>query len=128
MGQNNFNKGGFSNAAQVARREACIQQMRILLGRRPMTVADVAAELAIPVNTAYGYLRHMADEGHARRADEIGPKNQQLWMLGVGTKGPLVRKEASAFRGPVVVPARQVGMWRDPRDVALFGPAQGGAA
>jgi hypothetical protein len=128
MGQNNFNKGGFSNAAQVARREACIQQILILLARRPMTVAEVAAELAIPVNTAYGYLRHMADAGQARRADEIGPKNQQLWVLGLETKGPLVRKEASAFRGPVIVPARQVGMQRHWLDVALFGPAREGHA
>ncbi|WP_371763348.1 hypothetical protein [Massilia sp.] len=115
-----------SNAEKLRRRDAACVRIRELLAAKPMSVAVIASELCLNTGTVYGYLCFLAEIGEVRRAGNPGAR-RPLWELGVEDAAKL---EAHAMRPPgvVIVPAVQVGMWRDPLDVALFGPARGGVA
>ena len=115
-----------SNAEKLRRRDAACMRIRALLAEQPMSVGAIASDLGLNTGTVYGYLCFLAELGEARRAGVPGAR-RPLWELGVEDAAKL---EAHAMRpqGVVVVPAVQMGMWRDPLDVALFGPARGGSA
>lgn len=111
-----------SNAEKLRRRDEACVRIRELLAARQMSVAVIASELGLSTGTVYGYLCFLAELGEVRRAGNPGAR-RPLWELGVEDAAKL---EAHAMRPPgvVIVPAVQVGMWRDPLDVALFGPAK----
>lgn len=113
---------GMTVGEKRAIRDDFCKQIRALLERKPMTVVDIAAAIGLRETTAYGYLCHMADIGEARRSSEVGIKNRQLWTLGREGNRPVKQMRPVLQPGVTVAPARQVGMWRDPLDVALFGP------
>jgi hypothetical protein len=112
-----------SNAEKLRRRDAACVRIRELLAVQQMSVGAIAATLGLNTGTVYGYLCFLAELGEVRRAGVPGAR-RPLWELGVEDAAKL---EAHAMRPPgvVVVPAVQVGMWRDPLVVALFGPAMG---
>ena len=56
-----------SNAEKIARREQAIERIGAMLAVRPRTVIDMAAELSIPWNTVYGYMRFMQEVGDAHQ-------------------------------------------------------------
>ena len=116
-----------SNAAKIALRAQAVTRIRELLGKSRLSVVDLARVLRINSNTVYGYLRYMAEMGEVRRSGEFDTEHREKWELGAEDPEKLNVTEKRPI-GAVVVPARQVGMWRDPLDVALFGPAQGAAA
>jgi hypothetical protein len=112
-----------SNAAKIAMRAEAVKRIRELLGRARLSVVDLARVLRINSNTMYGYLRYMAEIGEVRRSGEFDAERREKWELGTEDPAKLQKHEAKPH-GAVIVPARQVGMWRDPLDVALFGPAR----
>ena len=124
--------GGPSTADKIAAREAACEQILKLLAKQPMTVAEIMAEIMAEMgltdSTACRYLNYLAEMGEVCRCEERGPSNRQIWRLGSDGAPPDKKERGNAFSGAKVVPARQVGMWRDPLDVALFGPARGVAA
>jgi DNA-binding CsgD family transcriptional regulator len=116
-----------SNAAKIALRAEAVTRILELLGKANLSVVDLARVLRINSNTVYGYLRYMAEMGEVRRSGEFDADRREKWELGAEDPGKLNVTEKRPI-GAVIVPARQVGMWRDPLDVALFGPARGPAA
>jgi hypothetical protein len=117
-----------SNAEKVSRREIAIERIAELLAEKPRTVIDLAAELSIPWNTVYGYMRFMAEVGDAHQTGEFATNRREFWAAGRAKPGQVLESLDANPRRTVVVPARQVGMLRDPLVAALFGPAQMGAA
>jgi predicted ArsR family transcriptional regulator len=115
-----------SNAEKIARRANAIKRFRELLAVRPMTVNELADVVQLPPNTVYQYLCQMAEDGEAQRQGEGAVGRRTRWILGA-EEGER-EDHAPRTQGAVIVPAVQVGMWRDPLDVALFGPARGAAA
>jgi hypothetical protein len=120
--------GGPSTADKIAAREDACNKILALLAKKPMTVAELMVETGLQDSTACRYMNYLAEMGEACRCEERGPSNRQIWRLGSDGAPPDKKERGNAFSGAKVVPARQVGMWRDPLDVAFFGPAQGGAA
>jgi hypothetical protein len=119
-------KGGLSNAEKLRRRDEAVDRIRELLALKKMAVVHVAGALGIGEGTAYGYLRFMAELGEARRSGKHDEANRQLWELGrEAFDGETPEHDAQSAW---VVPARQMGMQRDPLVEALFGPARGAAA
>lgn len=118
-----FNKGGLSNAEKIARREVAMERILALLAEKKLSVTDVAKDLGIHQTTAYGYLRYMADLGEAHRTEEAEENGRALWALGRDESNLPETGKQSGFKGTVIVPARQVGIPRDPLVAALFGPA-----
>jgi predicted ArsR family transcriptional regulator len=111
-----------SNVEKIARRANAIARFRELLAVRPMTVNELAAVVQLPPNTTYQYLCQMAEDGEAQRQGEGAVGRQTRWILGAD-KDAQDESHPSRAHGAVIVPARQVGMKRNPWDVALFGPA-----
>ena len=115
-------------------RDVAVEQITALLKQSRMTNAQVAGALGINPSTAFTYLRHMERVLRtARKSGELErPNGAALWELGEDPALPTAEELEDAACAPRrrVVPARQVGMWRDRLDVALFGPAraQGAAA
>jgi predicted ArsR family transcriptional regulator len=116
-----------SNAEKIARRANAIKRFRELLAVRPMTVNELAEVVELPPNTVYQYLCQMAEDGEAQRQGEGAIGRRTRWVLGAGG-GERDESHAPRAHGAVIVPAVQMGMTRDPWDVALFGPARGAAA
>jgi hypothetical protein len=114
-----------SNAEKVSRRDAAIEHITEMLAKKPRTVIDLAAELSIPWNTVYGYMRFMQEVGDAHQTGKFADR-REFWAAGAG--GLAVGSADDSVRGAWIVPARQMGMPRDPLVAALFGPAQGAAA
>jgi hypothetical protein len=112
-----------SNAEKLRRRDEACVRIRELLAAQPMCVSAIAATLRLNTGTVYGYLCFLAEVGEARRAGVPGAR-RPMWELGVEDAAKLAA-HAMRPQGVVIVPAVQVGMWRDPMDVALFGPAPG---
>lgn len=112
----------------IARREAGIEQIRLLLAEQSMPTAQVAAPLGVSINTAYGWLTYLKDLGEAHQVEVPGGGGRKLWALGrdpvTAPSGELDDDDRRAW----IVPARQVGMKRHWMDEALFGPARGVAA
>lgn len=115
-----------SNAEKVARRAAAIDRIRELLTEKRMSAYDLAAVLGLSSGLVYDFLRSMAEIGVARRSGSYDAGRRELWELGAEEPSKL---EVHAMRphGAVIVPAVQLGVKRDPLDVAFFGPARGAA-
>lgn len=119
---------GASTADKQAARDRACDLILALLARKPMTVAEIMAETGLKDSTACRYMAYLCEMGEACRTGERGPSNRQIWQLGRDGAPPDVRERGNAFSGARVVPARQVGMWRHPMDVAFFGPVKGETA
>lgn len=114
---------------KVARRNAALDQMRELLGKQPMSCGGLSAALGLPSGTIYGYLRYLESEGEVYLTHMVDEEGRKTWAidneeLRVATD----RKPVDYGQRAWTVPARQMGMQRDPLVAALFGPAQGGGA
>jgi len=116
-------KCGLSNAEKLALRDAAVVRIRAALAEKPMTIPQLVAELHLPERSTYNCLAHMAEIGVARRTGEKASHNRQFWELGQEDLEKPVRIMPHP-QGAVIVPARQVGMWRHWMDEALFGPAR----
>lgn len=119
-----IHKGGPSNAEKIARREVAMERILVLLAEKPLSVTDIAQDLKISQNTAYGYLRYMVELGDVHRTDETEENGRALWALGRDEGNLAEVPKHPGFKGVVNVPARQVGIPRDPLVAALFGPAR----
>ncbi len=94
-------------------RDDRLAQLLELLAERRMTGPDLAEALGVSRPTAHEYLRRLEATGEARRSKERDACGRELWMLG----------RENEFESPAtIVPARQIGMWRDALVAALFGP------
>jgi predicted ArsR family transcriptional regulator len=114
---------------QVARRAAAIDKIRELLAETPMTNVELAVKLNLPARTVYGYLCHLQDMGEAYQMEGTDGRGRKTWAMDDDAQQVATdRAQAEHARRAWVVPARQVGMQRHWMDVALFGPAQQGAA
>lgn len=119
-------RADLSRAAKAAAREQAMQRIHELLANGPMSVGPLAAVLGLSVPTVYSYLCDLAEDGITRRVgDPLGRRPQ--WELG---QECAARLNANGMRpqGAIITRAVQVGMQRDPWDVAFFGPARGAVA
>lgn len=117
-----------SNAEKLSRRDAAIERIAELLAEKQRTVIDLAAELSIPWNTVYGYMRFMQEVGDAHQTGYFDSKRREFWAAGRAKPGGEANVPDECVQRAWIVPARQMGMLRDPLVAALFGPAQMGAA
>jgi len=106
----------------VARDRAC-EHILELLAAKQMTVAEIMAETGLKDSTVCRYMAYLCEMDEVCRSGERGPAGRQIWRLGSDGAPPDKKERGNAFSGAKVVPARQVGMWRHPLDVAFFGPA-----
>lgn len=114
---------------QVARREAAIQKIRDVLTKRPMTAIELAVYIDLPTRTVYGYLARLQDLGEAYCMDGTDERGRKTWAMDDEAQKIAADRAAHEHsKRAWVVPARQMGMPRDPLVAALFGPARGAAA
>jgi hypothetical protein len=106
--------------------------LKILLAG-PASTAAIAAKLELRPELVASYLRHLhLEEREIRQYQERPGFSVVLWRLGadpaLASKGatPLGDDESDVKR--TVVPARQMGMQRDPMVAAMFGLARGAGA
>lgn len=117
-----------STKEKLELREQAVRQIIVMLEQKPVTPVDVAEALGLHKATAYAHLRYMAENRQARRSGKYDESRRELWALGEELPPPdEVLDDCIAPKRPIV-PARQVGMWRDGLVAALFGQAQGSAA
>lgn len=119
-----------SRQEQLATRAASVARIKELLAVEPRTAAELsqvlASELQVTRTTVFGYLRHMhKTERSIRLAGETRGR-AELWELGADPALPAPDEalDRSFARKCATVPARQVGMEREPLVAALFGPAR----
>lgn len=115
------NSTGAHTAAHIARREVAIEQALAVLAAGPLLTVEVGARMGIPARTAYGYLQTLGARGGAHQIDSPDHDGRKLWAAGERASET---GHSSVGARALVVPARQVGMHRDPLVSALFGPAQ----
>jgi len=114
-----------------ALRAASVVRIRELLAGGPLTVIAIAADLGVSNSGAYAFLRYMAhDLREVRKVDHQDEKGRDLWELGEDPMLPTPDEllDASFAQRKKAVPARQIGLPRDPLVAALFGPTGGAAA
>lgn len=116
-----------SHAEKIARREEAIVRIREMLAVRRRTVIDMAAEMNIPWNTVYGYMRFMQEVGDAHPTGEFAQGRREFWAAGRGKPREGAAAPDCSQRRAIVKPAQQVGMARDALVAALFGPAPSAA-
>ena len=110
---------------QEAARTAAMERVRVLLAERPLSNFDISARLGIPSGTVYAYLREMEENGEAYKMDGHDERGRKRWALdSEDHQAATDRAQAEQARRAWKVPARQVGMQRDPLVAALFGPAR----
>jgi hypothetical protein len=114
-------RADLTRADKAAARDRAMKRIRELLAKGPMSVGPLAADLGLTSPTVYSYLCDMAEDGITRRVGDPFAR-RPLWELGQEVPERL-NSNGMRPHGAVIVPARQVGMKRDPWDVALFGPA-----
>ena len=112
---------------QVARRATAIEKIRELLAEKPMSNMDLAVALGIPPRTVYGYLNYLQAVDEAYQLDAPDSRGRKVWVLDDEQESVDAAVAQHAQRA-WIVPARQLGMPRDPLVAALFGPTQGAAA
>lgn len=103
-------------AEQLARRDESVREIATLLADGDLSAADIAQHFDLNQSTVYGRLQHMEAQGLAHRTGERDAHGYGLWAAG---EAPVL--EVCRIK---TVPARQLGMRRDPLVAALFGPAQ----
>lgn len=109
-----FDGGRFLSPEEMAaRRDARVAQLAEMLATRRMTGPEIADALGTSRATASEDLRRLETDGQARRCNERDKHGRQLWTACA---------EGCAESPATIVPARQVGMWRDYLVAALFGP------
>jgi len=123
-----LSSAGQSTADKIAARERACDSILALLAKKPMTVAEIMAEVKLTDSTVCRYMAYLCEMGEVCRSEERGPFNRQIWQLGRDGAPPQSKERGNAFSGAKVVPARQVGMQRHWMDVAFFGPARGGTS
>lgn len=112
----------------IARREEFLEQIREMLAKGRVTAIGIAEQLGLSKISAYRYLAILGELGEAHRHWEHDSKGREQWASG---RAPLqqevAKEEIVEVQQPraMIVPARQIGMWRDPLDTAFFGPAPG---
>lgn len=99
-----------------------IEQM--LEARGTIKRQEIIDELGVHPVTATSWLCHMHKDLRIISRSKRRADGTIDWMLGEDKTLPAAEVEESRS----VVPARQVGMWRDALVAAFFGPAQGVAA
>lgn len=118
-------------AVVLARRADACARLLDLLQAGPSSAAALSVKLELTRPTVTGYLRHMAiDMRNVRRTGLRDEAGHETWEVGEDVMLP-TREEMmdSAFaQRQRVVPAKQVGMWRHPLDIAFFGAPTGSAA
>lgn len=120
---------GGHTSDQAARRAAAIERVRALLTEQPRSCFDLAAVTGIPSGTMYRYLCHMKEEGEAYQMDALDDRGRKTWAIdSEALQMATDRAAAEHSKRAWIVPARQIGMPRDPLVAALFGPAAGAAA
>lgn len=120
---------GGHTSDQVALRSAAIEEVRALLKDKPQSCFDLSAALGIPSSTIYSYLATLQDMGEVYQMEALDDRGRKTWALDDDAKQVATgRAQAEHSRRAWIVPARQVGMQRDPLVAALFGPAGGGVA
>lgn len=120
---------GGHTADQIARRDAALVRIRELLAEKPRSRVDLAVALGIPPGTVYGYLCQMQELDEAYQMEHTDEKGRRVWAADSDTEqAGNSRAHAEHQKRAWIVPARQMGMLRDPLVAALFGPAQQGAA
>jgi hypothetical protein len=106
--------------AACDQRELYVPKILKLLVAGPTSLDTIAVTLELRKDVAAGYLRHMHhDLREIRKSTKL--VGADLWELGEDLT-------LAAAEGQGTVPARQLGMTRDPLVAAMFGPAQQGAA
>lgn len=109
---------------QVARREAAIQKILELLIPKPRSCFDLSAVISIPSSTVYNYLRALQEEGEVYQMDALDDRGRKTWAVdSEALQAATDRAAAEHSKRAWIVPARQIGMPRDPLVAALFGPA-----
>jgi hypothetical protein len=116
---------GKREAIAVNKVQACARIL-VVLRSGPMTSTEVSDAINVPHSTAGTYLRHMRDK--LRQIHVVTDRSKaraRMWALGaprgiVTSDGTHVKFEEVCRSS---VPARQIGMWRHPLDIAFFGPA-----
>jgi AraC-like DNA-binding protein len=119
-----------SAAEMIALREQVLERIRALLAERQMAVADIAGQLGLKRPTVYRYMCYLDEMGEAHRTVMQGGRQPEMWAAG---RAPLQEATAEELEEVEpsrawIVPARQIGMQRDPLVAALFGPARGAAS
>lgn len=115
---------------QMATRAASVARIKELLADGPKTAGELAQvlaeELQVVRATVFGYLRHMHKGERSIRTAEDPRGRAAVWILGAdpALPDPDEALDRSFARRCSMVPARQVGMPRDPLVAALFGPGQ----
>lgn len=121
-------KGGPSAADKIAAREEVLDALRELLAQGNKTVHDVREQMNLSRSTAYAYLLYLEGIDEAHRTGVRDEHGREPWAAG---PAPVPEGEEVVEADGCcawIVPARQMGMQRDPLVAALFGPARGGAA
>lgn len=115
---------GGHTADQLARRDAAMDRIRELLTEKPQSRAELAAVLGIPSGTVYGYLCSLQEMDEVYQMDHTDEKGRKVWAAdGAAQQAGASRGAAEHTKRAWIVPARQMGMPRDPLVAALFGPA-----
>lgn len=121
-----------STKEKLELREQAAKQIIAMLEQKPVTPVDVAEALGLNKATAYSHLRYMAGNRQVRRSGKYDEHRRELWELGedltLPTKEEILDRDFEPKRP--IVPACQVGMWRDCLVAAFFGTpeVQGSAA
>jgi hypothetical protein len=118
--------------AATDQREHYVVKILKLLVAGPASLDTIATTLGLRPDVTASYLHHMHhDLREIRRWQERPGFSATLWRIGEDPHlpqrgGSLLGNESDVKRS--VVPARQMGMVRDPLVAAMFGPAREVAA
>jgi len=115
-------------AEQQAHRAACLERIPQLLEQGHKTAAEIGQLLAVHPSTAFAYLHFLAHELHTVRKNGELKNGAALWELGADPSLSAAKNTGAGAPQRSVVPAQQLGMWRDWLVAALFGPAPHGVA
>lgn len=119
-----------SKVAQQAARAEAVAKVTEALADGPKTLAELLVVVKCLRPTMANYMRYMHKTLRVIHMTGQYRNRGELWALGEDKTLPTFDEQLdqlfAAKRG--TVPARQMGMPRDPLVAALFGPAQGGAA
>lgn len=115
-----------SRSQQLVRRAECLERIPRLLQQGHKTAAEIGQILEVHPSTAFAYLHFLAHELHTVRKSRDTKCGSALWELGADPALTAVTSKNTGAPQRSVVPAQQLGMWRDWLVAALFGPAPEG--
>lgn len=117
-------------AVKLARRVEACARILVLLEDGPLSAIAVSDALGLRRATGYAHLRYMASNlRNVRSTGKVDDLGRSTWELGEDPTMPTPdeRLDASFAQRQRIVPAKQLGMWRDVLVSALFGPPGQGA-